>query len=156
MFNKFFLTYGTPLIQQHIFQNPIFFTRQRHRFTIGTGFPLLRVESDISITKTYILLYKLSSRQASNPGFQLLEMKRLLHIIVCTCIQALYLINLASGRKNQHLCLLVFHTKFPQNIHSIHPRQVQIQYDQIVFFRQNIIQGFFTIITGINLIPGTI
>ena len=154
MLDQLFLTDRSPLIQKKILQNSILFSCQCNRLVFCICSPFSCIKTKTATFQTDIFLYKLSSCQTSHAGFQLLQMKWFFHIIICPRIKTVNLISdLTSRRQNQYLCLFIFLSKFPENIHPIHPRKVKIKHDQIIHFRIDHIQCFLSVITRVYLIP---
>ena len=103
--------------------------------------------------QAYILLHKFAACQAADARLQLLQVKRLFHIIVGTCVQPLDLIgDLAARRQDYYLGFVVSPAQLAQDIHTVAPGQVQIQHDQVIVLRQDIIQRIIAVIAGVYLI----
>ena len=99
MLDQFFLAYRSAKVKKQIFQNAVFFSCQGNQGSVGIGLSFDGIEFDPATFQTDILLHKFSSCQTADPRFQLLQMERLFHIIICPGIESFYFVcNLSSCR----------------------------------------------------------
>ena len=153
MLHQLLLTHRPPLIQQQVFQNPVFLPGQGHGLAVDLCRPLHRVEGDPPAAQQRVVLHEAASGQAAYPGLQLLQMKGLDQIVVGAAIQPLYLIaDPAAGGENQHPGLPIPFPQRPKQLHAVPAGQVQIQQDQIVFLRQHPFQRGLAVIADVRFI----
>ena len=85
-------------MEQEIFQKAAFFPGKGKRHSIYRSFSCSGIKGELIPFQAYILLNKFPSGKASDSGFQLLKVKWLGKIVICSQIQTVYFIfNLIPG-----------------------------------------------------------
>ena len=103
--------------------------------------------------QAYILLNKFPSGKASDSGFQLLKVKWLGKIVICSQIQTVYFIfNLIPGGQDQNRGIGIVLPELAENFQTVRAGKIQIQQNQVIIFCHTQAKPFVSIETDICFI----